>query len=261
MAEFLDVFEDGGDEGFDDGLAFFACGQRGIAPRSGGGIGASALGIAGETAGLIGIEIAHGLFHANGFRLDVEHHGGFDFVGVRASGLAKFFLDWIVFGEIGVMEDYAVFCEVGCGLCERPECGDAGVEDVKAARAVVRERMNDVGDHGAGGIHAERSGARIFEEGGVVTVVDGGSDNGVLRGGIEYTFLEIFSHEEIVVELEMAAMLFGFGAESDNDDRVGRENVLGFIPRERFEKFGRVGVLDGRRRDGGRLSRRQSRDR
>src|SRR5580704_16044815 len=114
--------------------------------------------------------------------------------------------------------------------------------------------MDDVGDHGAGGIHTERRGARIFEEGGIETVVDGGSDDGVLRGGIEHTFLEIFGHEEIIVELEMAAVFFGFGTESDHDDSVSSENVLGFVPGESLEENGRVRVLDGRRSDGGRLS-------
>ncbi len=36
----------------------------------------------------------------------------------------------------------------------------------------------------------------------------------------------------------MTAMLFGFGAESDDDDGIRSENVFGFVPRESFEKNG-----------------------
>ena len=75
-------------------------------------------------------------------------------------------------------------------------------------------------------------------KGGIEAVVDGGSDDDVLRSGGEHALLEIFGHQEIVVELEMAAMLLGFCAESDNDDGVGRENTFCFVPRERFQKDG-----------------------
>ena len=60
--------------------------------------------------------------------------------------------------------------------------------------AVMRDGTDDVRDHRARGVHAKRSGARVFEEGGIVTVVDGGSDDHVLRGGGENTFFEIFGH-------------------------------------------------------------------
>jgi len=48
--------------------------------------------------------------------------------------------------------------------------------------------------------------------------------------------LEVFGHDEIVVELEMATVLFGFGAERDDDDCVRCENAFGFVPGKSFEK-------------------------
>src|SRR5580658_8067823 len=102
--------------------------------------------------------------------------------------------------------------------------------------------MDDVGDHGASGVHAKRSRARVFEERRIVAVVDCGSDDDVRRSGVENAFLEIFGHQEIVVELKMAAMLLGFGSESDNDESVGCEDLLSFVPRESFEKNGGIRV-------------------
>ena len=84
-----------------NGLAFFARGERGITPSSGWRIRALALRITGEAARLMGIEIADCFFHVHGFGCDVEHHRRFDFVGVRAAGLAKLFLDGVIFGQIG----------------------------------------------------------------------------------------------------------------------------------------------------------------
>src|SRR5580692_4349459 len=56
----------------------------------------------------------------------------------------------------------------------------------------------------------------------------------------------------------MAAMLLGFGAQSDDDNGVWSENVFGFVPRESFERnsgFCACGLRCGRgrcRRFGGR---------
>jgi hypothetical protein len=100
--------------------------------------------------------------------------------------------------------------------------------------------MDDIGEHGAGGLHVERSGTGIFKEGGIEAVVDGGSDHNVFWSGGKDALLEVFGHEEVVVELEMAAVLFGLGAESDDDDGAGSEDVFGFVPGEIFEKNGGV---------------------
>jgi hypothetical protein len=113
---------------------------------------------------------------------------------MRASGLPEFFLHGIFPGEVGIAEKDAVFGEVGGSLGERLERGDAGVEDIEAAWAVAGERVNDIGEHSASSVHAEGSGARIFEEGRIVAVIDGGGDDDILRCGVQDALLEILGH-------------------------------------------------------------------
>jgi len=52
----------------------------------------------------------------------------------------------------------------------------------------------------------------------------------------------------------MSAVLFGFRAEGNDNDSISSEDPFRFIPGEGLEENGRVSVLDGRRRDSGRLS-------
>src|SRR5262249_49947392 len=148
-------------------------------------VGAFTVRVARKAAWPIWIEIAAGFCHLHGLRGYIQHHGSFDFVGVRAAGLAQFFLDGTFASEIGIAEENAVCFEIRGSLPQRPEGRDAGVKDVKAARPVVCERADDLGDHCASSFKTERSRARIFEERGIEAVVDDGSDDDVLSAGIE----------------------------------------------------------------------------
>src|SRR5260370_35093256 len=86
LAEIIDIFQDGGDEGLSDGLAFFAGGERGVTPGSGGRIDPFSLRIASWAARLLGIETPDGFFHARVFGLGGEEQRNFDFAGGRAAG-------------------------------------------------------------------------------------------------------------------------------------------------------------------------------
>lgn len=153
-----------------------------------------------------------------------------------AAGLTELFLNGIFFGEVGVAEKDAVLGQVGGSLGERAKRGDAGIKDIETARAIAGKGVDDVGEHGARGFKAEGSRFRILKEGGLEVVVDGGSHNYVRHLGRENALLEIFCHQEIVVELEMAAVLFGFRTLRDDDDGRRSEGALGFVPGKIFEK-------------------------
>jgi len=99
---------------------------------------------------------------------------------VGATRLADLFFYGIVLREVGVAQKDAVFRNVGGGLCQRTQRGDSGVQDIEPARPVMCEGVDDVGEHGAGGLETERSRSGIIKEGRVKAVIDGGSNNYVL---------------------------------------------------------------------------------
>src|SRR5215469_8561425 len=96
---------------------------------------------------------------------------------MRAARLAEPFLDGIFLGEVGIAQNDAVLGNVGCGLCKRTKRGDSGIQDVKAARAVMCKEVDNVGEHRARGLKAYRSGSGVLKEGRIEAVVDGRGDN------------------------------------------------------------------------------------
>jgi len=98
------------------------------------------------------------------------------------------------------------------------------------------ERVHDVRDHNARGIKADGRRAWVFEECGIKTVIDGRSNNDILRSRLQYVLFQIFRHQEVIVELNVASVFFRFGAKCDHDDGVRSQHAFGFVPRSRFEE-------------------------
>ena len=70
-------------------------------------------------------------------------------------------------------------------------------------------------------------------------------------GRVDHALGQILGEGQIVAQLEVRPVLLAAGAERDEHDRLGREDRLGLLPRQRFEAV----TLGGRgRRLGQRLS-------
>ena len=188
-------------------------------------------------------QIARRFLHANRLRRDIKHHGRFHFIGMGAPRFPELFLHRVFLRKFGVAQEDPVFGEFVGRLRQRPERRKAGVENVKAARPVMRERMNDVREHGTRGLELEGCGTGIFQKRGIVTIVDCGSHHHLHRPCGKNPILEIFSHHEIVVELKMSPVLFGFRAQRDHDHGIRGQPTLRFVPRHFFQQLRSPGAF------------------